>query len=400
MLRKLFTLIGTFAILAGGVGLIFMMAMMRPQITPEEPETVPPAVFYTVAEQQSVTLDVTAQGEVRPRTDISLTAQVSGQVVSTSEAFVNGGAFDKGDTLIKIEDAPYRAAEAAARFRLAQEEAEAALARKDYEELGLDEDPTDLALRIPQLAQARAEYEAARLNLERTTIRAPFDGRVRERIVGVGQYVAPGAQLGRIFSTDIAEIRLALTDNDLAKLGLPFAFVETDDNPGPKVSMTAFIANKSHEWEGRIARTEGAIDAATRQVFAIAVVDDPYGEGAAEDGTPLAMGLFVDAVIEGKPYEKAIVLPRSALYGRDTVYIINGDDTVQPRTVNVVSADKNTITISSGVEPGERVVTSPLRGASEGDKVTPTDPAAINRSNERNVATNSAAETTTTGENR
>lgn len=400
MLRKFFTLFGTFAILAVGVGFIAMMAMMRPQITPEEPKTVPPAVFYTVAEQQAVTLDVSAQGEVRPRTDINLTAQVSGQVVSTSDAFVNGGAFDKGDTLIKIEDAPYRATAAAARFRLAQEEAEASLARKDYEELGLDEDPTDLALRIPQLEQARAEYEAARLDLERTTIRAPFDGRVRERIVGVGQYVAPGAQLGRIFSTDIAEIRLALTDNDLAKLGLPFAFVETDDNPGPKVHMTAFIANKSHEWEGRITRTEGAIDAATRQVFAIAVVDDPYGDGAAEDGTPLAMGLFVDAVIEGKPYEDAIVLPRSALYGRNMVYVINGDDTVQPRTVNVVSADKDTITISSGVEPGERVVTSPLRGASEGDKVTPTDPAAINRADERNVATNSAAETTTTGENR
>ena len=161
---------------------------------------------------------------------------------------------DLGARLIKIEDAPYRATEAAARARLAQEEAEAALARRDYEELGLEEDPTALTLRIPQLEQSRAEYNAAKLNLERTTIRAPFKGRVRERIVGVGQYVAPGAQLGRIFSTDVAEIKLPLTDNDLAKLGLPLAFTETKDEPGPTVIMTAMIAGKLHEWRGRIAR--------------------------------------------------------------------------------------------------------------------------------------------------
>lgn len=377
MFRKFFTLIGTVGGIVGIFALIMFMGSMRPNLERQAPDIAPPTVFYTIAETQSVTLDVSAQGEVRPRTDINLTAQVSGQIVSTSDAFVNGGAFKKGDTLIQIEDAPYRAAAAAARSRLAQEEAEAALARRDYEDLGLDEDPTELALRIPQLEQARAEYEAARLNLERTTIRAPFDGRVRERIAGVGQYVAPGAQLGRIFSTDVAEIRLALTDNDLAKLGLPFAFTATDDNPGPLVQMSAFIANKNHEWTGRIARTEGAIDPATRQVFAIAVVDDPYGEGAAEDGTPLAMGLFVDAHIVGKPYENAIVLPRSALYGRDTVYVIKDDNTLEARTVSIVSADRDTITLASGVNPGERVVTSPLRGADNGDEVTPTDPDTI-----------------------
>ncbi len=401
MFRKLFTLIGTVGILFGGIVLIGMMGAMRPKIEPKEPVITPPTVFYTVAESSSVTLDVAAQGEVRPRTDINLTAQVAGQVVSTSNAFVNGGAFEEGDILIKIEDAPYRATAAAARARLAQEEAEAALARKDYEDLGRDEDPTALALRIPQLEQARAEYRAAQLNLERTTIRAPFKGRVRERIVGVGQYVAPGAQLGRIFSTDIAEIRLALTDTDLAKLGLPIAFVETEDNPGPSVIMTAYIAGQQHTWTGRIERAEGAIDPNTRQVFVIAVVDDPYGKGA-DNGTPLAMGLFVDAVIEGKPYEEAIILPRSALYGRDAVFVITSDDTIEERTVDIVTDDKDTITITAGVEPGERVVTSPLRGASEGDKVTPSDPSAIantaSTDDEQDVAQSGSGENAGSGE--
>ncbi|WDI30557.1 efflux RND transporter periplasmic adaptor subunit [Hyphococcus flavus] len=397
MFRKFFTLIGTAGGIVGIIALITVMGSMRPDLERQAPEVAPPTVFYTIAEEQSVTLDVSAQGEVRPRTDIALTAQVSGQVVSTSDAFVNGGAFQEGDVLIKIEDAPYRATAAAARARLAQEQAESALARRDYEDLGLDEDPTELALRIPQLEQARAEYRAAQLNLERTTIKAPFDGRVRERIAGIGQYVAPGAQLGRIFSTDVAEIRLALTDNDLAKLGLPFAFSETDENPGPAVHMTAFIANENHEWSGRIARTEGAIDPTTRQVFAIAVVDDPYGKGAATDGTPLAMGLFVDATIEGKPYEDAIVLPRSALYGRNTVYVISNEDELEARTVNIVSADRDTITIASGIDAGERIVTSPLRGADEGDKITPTDPDSISptmENDESRPVANSTAQNT------
>lgn len=387
MIRKFFTLFGTVGIIVGGVLLISLLGQMRPELEREAPEIAPPTVFYQVAQSQSVTLDVTAQGEVRPRTDINLTAQVSGRVVETSDEFVNGGAFEKDDLLIKIEDADYRAAAASSKARLAQaeqalrlEEAEAALARQDYEDLGSNEPASELTLRVPQLAQARANFEAAQadytaalLNLERTAIRAPFPGRVRERIAGVGQFVSPGAQLGRIFSTDVAEIRLPLTDSDLASLGLPLDFVETDQRPGPPVAMSAFIAGADHNWTGRIARTQGAIDAATRQVFAIAVVDDPYGEGA-DEGTPLAMGLFVDAVIQGKPYESAIVVPRSALYGRDTVYVVANDDTLERRTVNVVASDRDTITVSAGVVPGERIVVSPLRGSDDGDKVSPTDP--------------------------
>ncbi len=373
MFRKFITLFGTLGILVGGFALIALMGQMRPKLERQAPEIAPPTVFYTIAEPESVTLDVTAQGEVRPRTDISLTAQVSGRVISIADNFVNGGAFEKGDTLIQIEDAPYRAIAAAARARLAQEEAEAALARKDYEDLGRDEDPTDLALRIPQLTQAQAEYRAAQLDVERTTIRAPFQGRVRERIVGVGQFVSPGAQLGRIFSTDVAEIRLPLTDTDLTKLGLPIAFVATEENPGPPVTLTAFVAGGEHRWTGHIARADGSIDSTTRQVFVVAVVDDPYGAGA-DAGMPLIMGLYVDATIRGKPFDNAIVLPRSALYGRDAVYVIAEDDTLERRIVNIISTDRDTITISSGVNEGERIAVSPLRGAGEGDAVTPADP--------------------------
>jgi len=391
MFRKFFTLIGTIGIIAGFVALILVMGEMRPKPERQEVVETAPVVFYEIARSQAVTLDVSAQGEVRPRTDIILTTQVAGKIIATSDQFVDGGAFEKGDLLVKIEDADYRAAVASANARVAQasealkrEEAEAVLAAEDFKELGIDGEANDLTLRKPQLAQARANYQAtladrraAQLNLDRTEIRADFKGRVRQRTAGVGQFASPGAQLGRVFSTDVAEIRLALTDADLAKLGLPLAFTESENQPGPKVIMTATIAGGFHTWEGRIARTDGAIDPTTRQMSAITVVDDPYGAGS-DNGTPLAMGLFVNALIEGKPYDNAFVLPRPALYGRDTMYVINDDDTLSERTVTVIAAGRDTVTISSGISDGEKVAASPLRGKGNGEKVMPSDPTATN----------------------
>ncbi len=389
MIRKFFTLIITAGVLFGGFAVIAIMGSLRPKIEAAAPITIAPTVFYTVAQESSVTLDVYTQGEVRPRTDITLTPQISGKIVRMSKKFVNGGAFNKDDLLIKIEDDDYRLAVTSAHARVAQseealrrEEAESTLALRDWEDLGEQGDPSDLTLRLPQLAQARANYAAskadhrsAELNLDRTNIRAPFQGRVRSRVAGEGQFVSPGAELGTIFSTDTAEIRLSLTDADLAKLGLPIDFVESDANPGPVVTLTATIASREHQWLGRIARGEGTINPTTRQTTAIAVVDDPYGTGS-DHGTPLAMGLFVAAQIRGKPIESAIVLPSSALHGRDILYVIANEDKLEERKVEVVASTRDTITVINGVLAGERVVTSPLRGAGEGDEVTPSLPIA------------------------
>ncbi len=390
MFRKLFTILGTVGIFVGGFLLIGVMGSLRPKIEPKEVTLAPPAVFYTVVDPKPVTLNVYAQGEVRPRTDINLTAEVAGRIVRTSDAFVAGGAFKKGDMLVKIEDADYRVAVAAAKARMAQseellrrEEAETELAERDYEALGREGQASDLTLRKPQLAQARAAFDAARaeyngalLDLQRTELRAPFDGRVRERLAGEGQFISPGAAIGRIFSTDVAEVRLPLADGDLAKLGISLAFNETDDNPGPKATLSATLGGEYHEWRARIARTDGAFDPGTRQVGAIAVVNEPYGAGSS-DGAPLAAGLFVDAVIEGRALDRGVVLPRTSLFGRNTVYVISAEDRIAAREVVVLAADKDTITLAGGLETGERVITSPLRGAREGDKVTPTDRTSI-----------------------
>jgi len=388
MLRKLATFMGTIigvgVILIGGFGLMAVMNANRPRNQAPPVVSIPPSVFYTEAQSSTVTLDVFVQGEVRPRTDISLTAQVGGRIVETSPVYVDGGAFKKGDMLVKIDDTDYRLALTRANARVAQalqalkqEQAESALALRDWQELGNSTTPSDLTLRKPQLAQAQANYDAAKadtdeakLNLARTIVRAPFDGRVRTRNVGIGQFVGAGANLGAIFSTDVAEINLALTDRNLSVLGLPLAFTETSQNPGPKVRLSATIGASTHEWAGRIARTQGAIDPATRQIGAVVVVDDPYGDGS-DNGVPLAIGLFVEARIIGKPIDGIIALPLSALYGRDKVYVVNGEDKLERRIVSVAATTPSLAYVSSGLSVGDKVVTSPLRGSDHGDLVTP-----------------------------
>ena len=189
-----------------------------------------------------------------------------------------------------------------------------------------------------------------------------------ERSVGVGQYVNVGFKLGRVFATDKVEVRLPLTDRQLTELNLPIGFVATAGN-GPKVSLRANLGGGDHVWEGRIVRTHASVDQQTRLMYAVAEVVDPYGK-LNDRGMPLAVGLFVTADIEGVKPQNALVMPRDALRSEDKVYVIK-DDKLEIRTVDVLSTSTEQVFVTAGVEPGEKVVTSPVRGAHDGMAAVP-----------------------------
>lgn len=331
------------------------------------------AVMGAYAAQDNVVLEVATQGESRPRTEIDLVPEVGGKIVYVSPKFVEGGIFSRGDTLVRIDPADYEvglvSAEASlanARQALAREVAEAELAASDIAEFGIT-DASDLALRQPQRQQAEAavraaeaEVERARLQLARTNVRAPFAGRVREKTSDVGQFVAPGTRLGRVFSTDIVEVRLPLTDADLEKIDLPIAYVAESRESAPEVQLSATIAGQTRQWQGHVMRTDAAYDTQTRALFAIAEVADPYGAGASEDGVPLAPGLFVDARLTGRALADVVVMPRDALRPRDEVYVVDNEGQAEIRTVEVIDASPERAVIRSGVASGELVVVSPM----------------------------------------
>lgn len=379
-------LIGTPLLIIVGFGLLFAVIFAtRP--TPEEADTVarPSAVFFATAEAEPVRLSVRTQGEVRPVTEIDLTAQVSGRIAYVNPAFVEGGFFEKDEVLIRLEDDDYRLAVTRAEAQVAQmrqvlvrEQAESQLAREEWEALGEGE-ASPLTLREPQLAEARARLAGAeaslaeaRLNLSRTRVSAPFNGRVRSKAADLGQFVGAGSRLGRVFSTNLAEVSLPLSDRELSLLGIPLAF-EAAPGEGPQVRLSAVVAGELRTWDARIARTASAIDPQTRTLQAIVQIEDPYGAAAVAAGAPLAMGLFVDAHIQGRVIETAYALPRSALRGAAEVYVIKADNTLDVRDVSVVDSSAERVVIIAGLEEGDRVVTSPLRAAADGMAVTPID---------------------------
>lgn len=365
-------------VLVGAIAGNMAMSVFKPK--PEEKEEIVKATPVVVAEAkaESVRLTVRAQGEATPRTDISLTPQVSGKINYVSPEFIEGGAFEKGDVLIRIEPSEYefrvvqaRANVAQAQSRFASEEAETRIARKDWEELGQGEG-TDLALRKPQMAEAAAALASAKaalneaeLQLARATIRAPFKGRVQTKSVDFGQYVTPGMDLGAIFSTDIMEVALPLTDSELGQLGLDIGFRQSEGNPGPDVILTALVAGEPRVWQGRIARTDSGYDRETRVLFAYVEVVDPYDAGS-DDGAPLAAGLFVTAEVQGREIEDSVVVPRTALRGSDEVLIARNDNTLEIRKVAVASSDRQRAVLIGGLRAGEKVITSPVRGAADG----------------------------------
>ena len=331
------------------------------------------AVIADYAKLEDVQLKVSTQGEARPQIEIDLVPQVGGKIVYVSPNFIEGGIFQKGETLLRIEDADFNVAVIRAEAGVAQaeqvlvrEQAEGEIARQDYAELGRGE-PSPLALRQPQQAQARAslqaaqaEVDAAKLNLSRTSVKAPFTGRVRTKASDIGQFVSPGSRLGRIFSANVVEVRLPLSDSQLSKLDLPLAYFAKSREAAPKVDLNALVAGKVRHWDGRIMRTDAAYDTATRALFAIAEVYDPYGEGASEDGVPLAPGLFVDADINGKKFENVITIPRDGLRPQDEVYIVDNVGKAEIRKVTVLDATPDRAVLTGGVEVGELVVLSPM----------------------------------------
>lgn len=390
MIRKLVVILINLGVVFGFIGFIVLMGQLRPEVEKKEATIAPPTVFYRVANSAPINLAVTADGEVAPKTEITLTAQISGKVVAISPNFANGGVIKKGEMLIQVEPEDYRLAVTQAQARVAQarqqlelEEAESQLARRDWEELGGLESgaqPSALTLRQPQLNQAKANYAAAeadlrnaRLSLERTTIRAPFDGRVRSKNADIGQYITPGYSVGQLFATDVAEIRLPMSDSDLARLDLPLAFEAKSYEAGPRVSLSATVAGQLREWQGHLVRTDAAIDPGTRQIAAIAEVRDPYGRGA-DDGFPLAMGLFVEARIEGRNLENAFLIDRIALQDEGVVFVVKEDNTVEAREVVITASTGEGYVVTAGLNEGDKVIVSRVSGLSNGDKVTPLSP--------------------------
>ena len=356
---------------------IISVSSPKPQKGIELPKPTP--VFYETITKKDISLKILTNGEVKPLNEINLISQVSGQIVKAADEFVDGGIIKAGSPLVWIDDRDYKLALISAESRVAQaskllerEIAESELAKNDWEELGLGE-ASPLTLRIPQLKEAEAaekaalaDLEKAKLNLERTVVKLPFQGIIRQKKTGVGQFVGTGSILATAFSTEEVLIALPLTDTELSYLGLPLAYEEERPFSGPKVNFYSLVSNKNSEWEGRIVRTAGSIDPLTRLVYVYAEVINPY-----QQSPPLAIGMFVDAVIEGKTIKNGFLVPNSAINNNSNIYVINTNDNLEIREIEVLGTENDYVIIKGEISEGERVVVSPLNNAKDGMALKP-----------------------------
>ena len=360
-----------------GVSIVAVLTMvsMAKEKRPDLKETASQAVRIDTitAEKASLNFSVYSQGTVRPRTETILVAEVSGQIVSVSSNFISGGFFREGEVLLQIDPSDYQTALlraqanlAARKAQLADQQARSDQALKDWTNLGREGEPSDLTLRIPQLAEAKAgvqaaeaELQEAERDLQRTRIRVPYDGLVRSKQVDVGQYVALGTPLGVTFAIDKAEIRLPLSSSDLEFLELPSA-TRLDKALRVPVLLSADGAGTGGDWQAEIVRTEGVVDEASRVIYAVAEVIDPYGVLAQSGQPELKMGAFVRAEIQGLRAENVIVLPRSVLQADDTVLLANEESKLEIRQVTVLRAEPRNVYISDGLKGGEQVITTSM----------------------------------------
>lgn len=371
-------------VVLASIAVIGAAVVFKPTPDTKPPVPILPVVEVMEAVSEPVTLEARSQGIVQARTETLLVAEVTGRIQSISSSFFAGGYFRKGDALVEIDPVDYRANLAMAKSRLAearlayeQEKALADQAREDWESLNRGP-ASDLTLRKPQLERAKALLEAAQASveiaerdLERTVVRAPYDGRIREKFADVGQMVsARQTQLARIYSTDTAEIRLPLSLKDLEYLNLPEAYSNLSSNSTkPKVTVTANYGGNQHQWEGFIDRTEGAIDPRTRLTYAVAKITNPYEKDPKSDRPPLEVGLFVEASIQGKNIGKAFRIPRKALRDNDTVYVVSHENRIVFKEVKVYQSGTETAIITEGLDEGDMICLTPLEYAVMGMQV-------------------------------
>lgn len=369
-------------VLLVGVGAIAAIVLFKPTPEPRPPKPLPQAkATVVIVQPQTLAVNVFAQGSVEPRRQIDVVAQVAGTLIEVSPQFASGGFFAKGATLAQIDPRDYQVAVARAKAALAEaekvlatERGQARQVQREWRDLG-NREANDLFLRKPQLAAAEAQVESAKagllqaeLNLQRTTIQLPFAARVNNTWVDLGQYVGTGGRIATVYDAAAALVRLPLTDLQASLIDLPLAF----GKPGqqlPDVILRGVVAGQPYEWRGKVMRTEASLDPQSRLFYAVVEIPDPFDPF--KNKLPLLMGMYVTAEISGKPIEQVLHLPKSVIFRRDKVYLLDEENRVQEQTVKILRMDDTQVWFTGAIRAGQQILLERQGYLTPGTQVEP-----------------------------
>jgi RND family efflux transporter MFP subunit len=353
-------------------------APVREQV---EPEQVATAIRVQEVGVENVRLSVRSQGSVTPRVESSLIPEVSGRVEWVSPNLVPGGFFEEGEILLKLDSRDLRASLERSRAALARAEAEAEHAGFEQERLEklvkqnlTSQASLESAIRAQRVSdaasvEAQVAVQQAERDLLRTELKAPYSGLVRNKRVDVGQFVSRGNSVATIYAADSVEVRVPIADSQLAFLELPLGVRgELPERYQADVTLSTHYGGEYYEWEGKLVRTEAEIDTSTRMVHAVVRVD----EVADDPQQPaLPVGLFVHADISGRMANDVVVLPRAALRNEGQVLVVDPENRLRYRNVELLRFEEDSVIIQGGLKAGEIVNLSPIQTAIDGMRVKP-----------------------------
>jgi len=317
-------------------------------------------------------------GTVEGDRQVSLSALVVGEVVHVADALNPGGRFARGSTLLRVDPRDYEAAVAQEAARMKQAELELALeqqrgatAAREWSLLGEGRDPEQapLALRGPHLATAeqalvaaQSSHKRAKSNLERTTLRAPFNAMVLQESAELGQLLSPGAPVITLVGTDRFRVRVSIPVEQLIHIAIPGINGEV----GSKATVTQDLGGgQSIQRLATVMQLAGQLDPQTRTAELYLSIEDPLNG----EGLPLLPQAFVRVSIEGLPVQGALEVPRAALIDGNVLWTITNEETLRRNQVTVGWSDASTAFIVDGLVSGDRVVTTPISLPIEGAPV-------------------------------
>ena len=363
-------------VIAAGVVVLMALTKSRPEPA-KTTEGPPPPVVQAIAPQPSDhQVIVAGQGTVTPSQQTAITAEVAGRVEWVADAMVPGGIVVEGAPLFRLEPARFKVAVARSEAELARaktelllEQGRAAVAQREW---ALFNDASSgngsaekgaLARREPQLAAAKANVAAAqanlkeaRLNLRRTVLRAPFDGVVQSESVDRGQYIAPGQAVGQLVGSKQFWVQVTVPVDRLAWFALP----GSDGSGG----ASARIVQQGHSAEarqGQVVRLLSELDQQARMAQLLVAVDQPL-----QGQQPLLIGSFVEVQIQGRMLEAVTAIPRQAVLGDDSAWLVDSDNTLRKQRLEIAWRNAEAVFVHQPLQPGTSVVVSRVPRAIEG----------------------------------
>jgi len=361
-----------------GIGSASFVIGQKGQTEKKLPQARVATVEYIEVAAGSPRAHIEVTGTVEGDRQVSLSALVMGEVVYVADELDPGGRFARRATLLRVDPRDYELAVVQEASRVQNAELELALERqrgatavREWALLseGRDASEAPLALRGPHLATAeqalraaRSAHERAELDLERTTLKAPFNAMVLQESAELGQVLSPGAPVITLVGTDRFRVRVAIPVQQLVHVAIPgvnsdvgsTATVTQDLGGGQRISRMA-----------QVTKLAGQLDPKTRTAELYLAIEDPL----AGEGLPLLPQAFVMVSIDGLPVQGAIEVPRAALVDGGVLWTVTAEDTLRRNEVTVGWSDAETAFIVAGLTSGDRVVTTPMSLPVEGAAV-------------------------------